>query len=165
MPTQGSRYGEGSFLEYSFVPFLPKLLSDDWPPCAVKGGGGVVLLGKFSCYVTQLGCNTRTLGTMKTASWFWVGHPGSPAAQGSFTAARQTLRHDGESDLIWLFCISKLLFGYNLWHDVSCHALKPHITEVSMHRRADVAGAKYCTGLADFCVLGLFLLFIVWVKN
>ena len=34
-----------------------------------------------------------------------------------------------------------------------------------MRRRADVAGAKYCTGLADCCVLGLILLFIVGVKN
>ena len=121
----------------------------------MKGRG--TLLGKVSCYVMQLGYNTRTLGSMKTASWFWVGHPGSSAAQGSFVAARQTLRHVGESNLIWLFCISKLLFGYNLCHDVC-------LSEFSMHRRADVAGAKYCTGLADCCVLGLFLLFIVRVK-
>jgi hypothetical protein len=73
-----------------------------------------VSLGKVSCFVTQLGSNTHTLGSMKTASYFWVGQPGSSAAQGSFAAARQTLRHVGESDLIWLFCISKLLFGYNL---------------------------------------------------
>ena len=41
---------------------------------------------------------------------------------------------------------------------MSCHALKPHVTEVSMRCRVDVAGAKYCTGLADSLVLGLFLL-------
>ena len=34
-----------------------------------------------------------------------------------------------------------------------------------MHCRADVAGGKCCTGLADCCVLGLFVLFIVQVKN
>ena len=62
------------------------------------------------------------MGSVKTASWFEVGQPGSSAAQGSFAAARQTLRHVGESNLIWLFRISKLLFGYILWHDVSCHA-------------------------------------------
>ena len=84
--------------------------------------------------------------------------PGSSAAQGSFAAARQTLRHVGESNLIWLFCISKLLFGYDLWHEVC-------LSEVCMHRRAEVAGAKYCTGLADCCVLGLFVLFLVLVKN
>jgi hypothetical protein len=112
------------------------------------------LLGKVSCYVKQLGSNTLTLGSMKTVSWFWVGHPGSFAAQGSFATARQTLRHVGESNLIWLFCISKLLFGYNLWEDVC-------LSEVCMHRQTDVAGAKYCTGLADCCVLGLFLLFLV----
>ena len=102
---------------------LPKLWSEDWVPCAVKdpGGGGEALLGKVSCYITQLGSNSCTLGSMKTVSWFWVGQPDSSAAQGFFAAARQTLRHVGESNLIWLFCISKLLFGYNLWHEVSCH--------------------------------------------
>ena len=95
---------------------------------------------------------------MKTASWSSVGQPGSSAAQGYFAAARQPLRHVGESNLIWLFFISKLLCGYNLWHDVC-------LSEVCMHYRAEVAGAKYCTGLADCCVLGLFLLFIVRVKN
>ena len=79
-----------------------------------------VSLGKVSCFVTQLGSNTHTLGSMKTASYFWVGQPGSSAAQGSFAAARQTLRHVGESDLIWLFCISKLLFG-KIICDMTCH--------------------------------------------
>jgi len=66
----------------------------------------------------------------------------------SFAAARQPLRH-GESNLIWLFCVSKLLFGNNLWHDVC-------LSEVSMRRQTDVAGVKCCTGLADCRVLGLF---------
>jgi len=158
MPAQGCRYMEGSLLEYSFRPFPPKAIV--WrlgPVCGERRGVGA-LLGKVSCYVTQLGSNTLTLGSMKTVSWFWVGHPGSFAAQGSFATTRQTLRHVGESDLIWLFCISKLLFGYNLWHDVC-------LSEVSMRRWADVAGVKYSTGLADSRVLGLFLLFLVWVKN
>ena len=106
----------------------------------------------------QLGCNTRTLGSMKTVSWFWVGQPGSTAAQGSFAAATHALKHVGGSNLILLFCISKLLFGYNFCHDVC-------LSEFSMRHRADVAGAMHCTGLADCRVLGLFLLFIVGVKN
>ena len=100
-PGQGRHYVEVWFLEYSFRSFPPKLSSDDWLPCAVKGRGP--LLGKVSCYITQRGCNTRTLGSMKTASWFWVGQPGSSSAQRSFAAARQTLRHVGASDLVWLF--------------------------------------------------------------
>ena len=73
------------------------------------------LLGKDYCYVKQLGSNTRTLGSVKAASWFWVGQPGSSAAQGSFAAARQTLRHVGESNLIWFFlflnCCLDIIFA------------------------------------------------------
>ena len=77
--------------------------------CSERPGGA--LLGRVSCYITQLGFNTCTLGSMKIVSWFWVGQPGSSAAQGSYAAARQALRHVDESNLIWLFCISNLLFG------------------------------------------------------
>ena len=139
----------GRVVSRIFVSFLSSQSCRLTIGSRVQWKAGGALLGKFSCYITQLGYNTHTLGSMKTASWFWVGQLGSSAAQGSFVAARQTLRHVGESNLIWLFRISKLLFGYNLWEDVC-------LSEVCMCRRADVAGGKCCTGLADCCVLGLF---------
>ena len=118
MPAQGCHYGDESFLEYSFRSFSSQ-------SCHLTVGSLVqwkargLLLVKFSCYITQLGSNTRTLGSMKTASWFWVGQRGSSAAQGSFAAARQTLRHVGESDLVWLFVFLNCCL--DIICDMTCH--------------------------------------------
>ena len=86
---------------------------------------GRVLLRKVSCYIMQLDSNTRTLGPMKTAFLFWVGQQGSSAAQGSFAATRQTLRHVGESNLIWF------LVFLNSCLDTICD-MTSHVTNVML---------------------------------